>query len=65
MFKKSKVQEHVWVVVKIRVHFRVLLVRVPYYIGDIKRDLTLENCPHVRQHLTHLKPNSAALRPLP
>ena len=35
---------------KIRVPFRVRLIRVPYYIGDLKRDPNSENYP------VHLEP---------
>ena len=31
----------------VRVPFRVLCTRVPYYIGDLKRDPDLENYPSV------------------
>ena len=34
-----------WLVLEIRIPFKVLLVRGPYYIGDLKRDTSLENCP--------------------
>ena len=36
----------IWVVVYIRVPFRVLSIRVPYYIGDPKQDPNSENCPY-------------------
>ena len=35
----------IWVVLQIRVPLRGPLIRVPYYIGDLKRDLNLENYP--------------------
>ena len=28
-------------------YFKVLFIRVPYYIGDLKRDPNLENYPYV------------------
>ena len=34
------------VVLQSRVLFRVLLLRMPYYFGDLKRDPDLENHPH-------------------
>ena len=34
-----------WVVLQSRVPFRLLFIRVPYYIGDLKRDPNLENYP--------------------
>ena len=34
-----------WVVLYFGAPFRVLFIRVPYYIGDLKRDPNLENCP--------------------
>ena len=40
------VPQTIWVVIKIRVPFRVLFIRVPYYIGDQKRDPNLENYPY-------------------
>ena len=36
----------IWVVLEIRVPLRVLLLRVPYYILDLKRDLNLWNYPY-------------------
>ena len=36
---------YIWAVLEISVPFRVLLVRVPYCFGDLKRDPTLENYP--------------------
>ena len=35
-----------WVVLKIRVPFRVLLMRVPHYVGDLKSEPNWENYPH-------------------
>ena len=35
-----------WAVLYSRVFLRVLFIRVPYSIGDPKRDLSLENYPH-------------------
>ena len=32
-----------WVVLELRVHFGVLLIRVRYYSGDLKRGPSLEN----------------------
>ena len=40
-----------WVVFENLVPFRVLYTRVPYYIGDLKRDLNLENYPYASQAL--------------
>ena len=36
----------IWVVFKMRVPFRVVIIRVPYYIGDLKRDPNLESYPY-------------------
>ena len=37
-----------WVGFGIRVPFRVLFIRVPYYFGDLKRPPNLENYPFAR-----------------
>ena len=37
------IQALIWVVLQIRVPFRVLSIRVSYYVGDLKRDPNLEN----------------------
>ena len=34
-----------WVALQIRVPFRVYFIRMPYYIGDLNRDPSLENYP--------------------
>ena len=36
----------IWVVFKMRVPFRVVIIRVPYYIVDLKRDPNLESYPY-------------------
>ena len=36
----------IWAVFQIRVPFRVFFIRVPYHIGDLKRDPSLENYPY-------------------
>ena len=33
--------------IRVPVPFRVLFIRVPYYIGDLKGDPSLENYPYV------------------
>ena len=43
--KASEPLNPIWAVLKNRVPFRVLLIRVPYYIGDLKGDPNLENYP--------------------
>ena len=35
-----------WLVLKSRVQFRVLFIRVPFYIGDLNRTPHLENYPY-------------------
>ena len=40
-----------WVVVEIRVPLRILVISVPYYIGDPRMDPNLENYPHNDLHL--------------
>ena len=37
----------IWVVLQIRVPFRVLVIRVPYYFWDLKRAQNLENYPYI------------------
>ena len=37
----------IWVVLQIRAPFRVLSIRVPYCIEDLKRDPNLENYPYI------------------
>ena len=34
-----------WVILYIRVPFRILLIRVPYYVGHLKRDPDSEKYP--------------------
>ena len=36
----------IWVVLEIRVPFRVLFISLPYYIGDLNRNPNLENYPY-------------------
>ena len=38
--------EVIWAVLENRVSFRVLFIRVPYYIEDSQRDPNLENYPY-------------------
>ena len=45
---------YAWVLLKIRVPFRVLLIRVPYYFGDSKEDPNLENYPHEVSNMLYL-----------
>ena len=35
-----------WVLLKNKVPFRILFIRVPYYIGDPKWDPNIESYPH-------------------
>ena len=44
------------VVVKIRAPFRVLLIRVPHYIGDLKRDTILENYAEADNRICYSDP---------
>ena len=41
----------IWVVLQLRVPFRVLFIRVPYYIGDPKRDPNFDNYPYGLFHI--------------
>ena len=42
---------HLWVVPQIRIHLRVLVIRVPFYSGDLKKDPNSENYSFIARHL--------------
>ena len=48
-----------------RVPFRVLFIRVPYYIGDLKRDPNLENYPSMRVHVKNRNKGPGFLNQVP
>ena len=42
-----QLRSDIWVVLEMRVPFRVLFIEVPYYFGDLKRGPNLENYPYI------------------
>ena len=62
--KKQKVPKpisrsiSIWVVLQIRIPFKLPFIRVPHYIGDLKRDPNLENYPYPRDSFKTSKTNT-------